>query len=244
MQARAQAHGYTLVELATVLVILGVLTMGMHSALESMQQARLHNAALAHAENARQALRAYLLRNKRLPCPDTTPEGDLGRSASPCNANAGWLPYETLGLETPERARRLRYGVHRSAGIDLVDPAPSSIDEPDLEGRSGLAAQLMALAVAPPEAGAPHYAEDFLDLGDVCSGAELANPGFVLVAPAADLDGAGGAWPGFDGPNRGFAAGTSLCVAAPSRPANANYDDVVVAESAASLLGWLTASTR
>lgn len=239
-----RAAGYTLVELATVLGILGVLTLTTHSAVESMQQSRLHNASQAHAETARQALRAYVLRNKRLPCPDTSAEGDRGRAAASCGAAAGWLPYETLGLETPERSRRIRYGVHRSATIDLVEPAPSSVDEPDFEGRSGMAALLAALAVAAPTGGAPYYAAEFIDGGATCNGARPVNPAFVLVAPAADMDGSAGVAPGFDGPNRGFATGTDLCVASPSRPPDSRYDDVVVAESAAALLGWLATSTR
>ena len=55
----AQQAGYTLVELATVLGILGVLTLTMNSAVESMQQARLHNTSQADAEAARQALHTH-----------------------------------------------------------------------------------------------------------------------------------------------------------------------------------------
>lgn len=239
-----RCSGYTLLELATVLAILGVLTMTVSSAVESMHQARLYNLSQAQAETARQALRAYVLRNKRLPCPDTSTHGDNGRSSTPCSASSGWLPYESLGLDTPERSRRLRYGVYRNAGIDLVDPAASSVDELDLEGRSGLAALLAELTAATATTAALHYANDAAPGGTGCAGSQYANPGFVLVAPAADLDDAGGSANGFDGPNRSFAAGSSLCVAAPARAPDSRYDDVVVAESAAALLGWLTTSTR
>ncbi len=239
--------GYTLVELATVLGILGVLTLTMNSAVESMQQARLYNAAQADAEAARQALRAYVLRNKRLPCPDTSTGGDRGRSDAVCSGGSGWLPYETLGLDIPERNRRLRYGVYRNGTIDLVDPAASSVDEPDIEGRSGLATVLDALVNAAPTTVAPWYsaaAPDPSDTGAGCAGDFPTNPAFVLVAPAADLDGSGDPAPGFDGPNRSFATGASQCVATPARPPNNRYDDVVVAESATTLLGWLATSTR
>lgn len=240
----AQQAGYTLVELATVLGILGVLTLTMNSAVESMQQARLHNISQADAEAARQALRSYVLRNKRLPCPDTSAHGDRGRSDVACMGSKGWLPYETLGLDIPVRSRRLLYGVHRAGGIDLVDPAASSVDELDLEGRSGLAALLANLAVATPGTAAPWYSTEFNDSNATCAGANPDNPAFVVVAPAADLDGSGDPDSGFDGPNRGFATSAELCVASPSRPTNARYDDVVVAEGATALLGWLAHTTR
>lgn len=240
---QSASGGYTLVEIATVLTILGALALTVSPALESMQQARLHNGAQAHAETARQALRAYLLRNKRLPCPDSSAFGDRGRSTEPCDAMAGWLPYETLGLETPERNRRIRYGVHR-ATVDLVAPSAFSVDDADLEGRSAMAVLLTALAGQAPTSAAPYYAPGQYKRGDACAGPDISNPAFVLVAPGANLDGDSGPAPGFDGPNRGFATGTDLCVAPASRPTDHQYDDVVVTESAASLLGWLTTSTR
>ena len=245
--AMLQQRGYTLVELATVLGVLGVLSLSMHSAIESMQQARLYNASQADAESARQALRAYLLRNKRLPCADTSSDGEHGRSDPTCTGNSGWLPYETLGLEIPERARRLRYGVYRSGLIDLTNPAASSIDEPDIEGRSALAAALTTLAKQPFDADAPWYSASVASASgsaSTCQADQPTNPAFILVAPAADLDGSGAPAAGFDGPNRDFATGNGRCVAAPSRAADDHYDDVVVAESASTLLGLLTASTR
>lgn len=242
MSRRGQS-GYSLLELAVALAILGALGTGMHSAFDAMQQARLHNASQADAEAGRQALRAYVLRNKRLPCPDTSAFGDRGRSDAACALTLGWLPYETLGLEIPVRERRMRYGVYRNGAIDLVMPAPASVDEPDLEGRSGYAALLETLATQSVTTAAPWYSPDAIAAGAGCTGTRRANPAFVLVAPGAALDDPGAGAP-FDGPNRGFATGSSLCVAPPSRSADSRYDDVVVVESASALLGWLAATTR
>lgn len=242
MSRRGQS-GYSLLELAVALAILGALGTGMHSAFEAMQQARLHNAGQADAEAGRQALRAYVLRNKRLPCPDTSAYGDRGRSDGSCAQSIGWLPYETLGLDIPVRERRMRYGVYRSGTIDLAAPTLASVDEPDLEGRSGYADLLERLATQPPSTAVPWYSPDAIAAGAACTGVRRANPAFVLVAPGAALDDPGAGAP-FDGPNRGFATGTSLCVAPPSRGADSRYDDVVVAESASALLGWLATTTR
>lgn len=244
--------GYTLVEVAVVAGVLGLLAMTMTSAFEGIQQTRVQNAARADAESAYQALRAFALRNKRLPCPDGSTYGDRGREADggtcPAGLDKGWLPYEALGLQVPVRSARLRYGVHRSSGADLVAPVPGAIDSADLEGSAGLATALAALGTlntSAPSSAHPYFATSVAtETSATCTGSGLVNPAFVLVAPASDLDGSGDPHAGFDGPNRDFAAGSGKCVAAPARPAGLAYDDVVVAESATSLLGWMLASTR
>lgn len=240
------AGGFTLVELAVVLGVLGVLALAMTSTFDAVAQSRQHNAAHAHAESARLALRAFALRNRRLPCPDTSASGDAGREAGggtcAAGANVGWLPYEALGLDVPERSARLRYGVRRGGTTDLVAPGQASVDVPDLEGTGGLVAALSRAATT-PTVGQPHY---FVvdSAGPVCTGANPVTPAFVLVAPATDRDGGGGSFPNFDGIHAAFVGGTSLCVAAPGQPTTPDFDDVVVAESAAALLGWLLSASR
>ncbi|WP_158613467.1 type II secretion system protein [Luteimonas sp. 100069] len=247
MRARpiSGARGFTLVELAVVLAVLGVLALAMTSSFDSVAQARQHNAAQAHAESARLALRAFALRNRRLPCPDTTTWGDVGREAGggACgpSVNVGWLPYEALGLEIPERGARLRYGVRRGASTDLVAPGRASVDVPDLEGTGGLVAALSRAATITTTSQPHYFTAD--PAGPSCSGSPV-NPALVLVAPATNRDGAGGTFANFDGIHAAFAAGTGLCVAAPGQPTTPLFDDVVVAESPAALLGWLLTASR
>ena len=100
-------------------------------------------------------------------------------------------------------------------------------------------------ATSTPAADAPFYADDDGVVGKTtCAGTPVANPAFVLVAPVTDRDGSGGAHPNFDGMNRAMAAGSSRCLAPPSRAPDHVSDDVVVAESATSLLGWLAGQVR
>lgn len=250
-RARRRMQGFSLLEAAVVVGVLGVLTMTMTAAFDNVGQIRSLKAATADAESARNAVRAFALRNKRLPCPDTSTHGDAGREAGggscPAGADIGWLPYESLGLAVPVRAARLRYGVNRgTSGQDPVAPLPSASDGLDLERTGGFAAALAALANASPGTSAPYYvAQSASQPAVTCTGAGLVNPAFVIVAPAQDRQFIEGEpHPGFDAPNRGFVTTGSKCVAAPGRPADASYDDVVVAEGAHALLGWLAASTR
>ncbi|MCR6685640.1 type II secretion system protein [Pseudoxanthomonas sp.] len=246
-----RTQGFSLLEVAVVIGVLGLLTMAMTSAFENVQQVRGRKAAIADAEGARNAVRAFALRNKRLPCPDNSTYGDTGREAGsgscPAGVDIGWLPYESLGLAVPVRASRLRYGVNRGvAGLDPTDPTPTAADGLDLEGTGGFSAALGALAASPAGTGAPYYVvQSATDPAVTCAGGDLINPAFVLVAPGQDQEVVDGEpHPGFDTPNRGFATAGSKCVAAPGRPADASYDDVVVTEGVHALLGWLKASTR
>ncbi|WP_083489999.1 type II secretion system protein [Stenotrophomonas daejeonensis] len=246
-----QQGGFSLLELAVVVAILGVLTMTALSAFENLEQVRRHNAARAHAEAARQALHTFALRNKRLPCPNLSDNGDTGFEGNngSCNANAnvGWLPYASLGLDMPVRAERLRYGVHRgTTDTDLVAPRRESSDQPDLERTGGFAAALARIASAAASTNQPHY---LLGGTPDCSTNEasttLINPAFVLVAPVDDRDGASATPTGFDGQaHHAFAGSSGTCVTPPDYPGDAGYDDVVVAESATTLLGWLMSITR
>ena len=249
LSARHRLAGFSLVELAVVLGVLGLLAMTALSAFDNLGQTRQHNAARAHAEAARQALYAFALRNKRLPCPDNSANGDSGREAGGgvCGSalNIGWLPYESLGLDLPVRAQRLRYGVHRgTAATDLAAPQPVSADQPDLERGGGFSAALAALAaLATTNITQPYYSADGNPEACPGSSARRTNPAFVLLAPAGDRDGIGGT--GFDGAaHRAFATGTGTCVAPPDHPGDARHDDVVVAESPSALLGWLMTATR
>ena len=97
--------GFTLVEMAVVVFLIGILaTLGI-TALNT----QLTNAAISATQSReytlKDALMNYLRLNKRLPCPATDNTGNEARAGgtpSNCTAKFGILPYATLGL--PESA--------------------------------------------------------------------------------------------------------------------------------------------
>lgn len=235
----ARQRGYGLVEVSVVVGVLGVLTFAANSGLENVQQFREHRRAVADAQAAVNALRAFALRNKRLPCPAI---GNSSREPiGSCTQNAGWLPYESLGMALPATRTRMKYGVHLSATANLVAPIPVAADGLDLEHTGGFIAALRQAAVATASNAVPFYVqESAFGPSPVCSGGTLINPAFVVIAPAADRTGTDSY---FESSNASFGAG-SRCVVPPARPADASGDDVVVAQGSNALLGWISNATR
>jgi prepilin-type N-terminal cleavage/methylation domain-containing protein len=105
-------HGFTLVELAIVLFVIGLLVAGLIGPVEVQMEARDRRKTLETMEQAREALYGFALTHRRLPCPDT--DGD-GRSNPPFDATDagtmaatavcevitdqnGFLPWFELGL--------------------------------------------------------------------------------------------------------------------------------------------------
>lgn len=246
----ARQAGFTVLEMAVSVGVVGALALLAGTGYRDYAQWRARSQAEAQAEVARQALRAFALRNLRLPCPDRSDYGDVAREglagSCPGGAQVGWLPYEALGLARPDRGQRLRYAVARPSGADLVQPSGTSVEDGDFDARARLRASLVTLAARSPGSDLP-YLSDPNPARESCARV-ISNPAFAVVAALDDRDGDGTGRADdlarFDGLNRAMAASNALCIAAPGRPMDHQYDDVVASESADALLGWLATQTR
>ncbi len=105
-KARHQA-GFTLVEIAVVLIIMTILAALGLSAVGALQQNAGTSSTVKKQETLKSALIAYLRNNRRLPCPDIDFDGVEDRAAGalpppdvtkPCSADHGQIPNVTLGL--------------------------------------------------------------------------------------------------------------------------------------------------
>jgi prepilin-type N-terminal cleavage/methylation domain-containing protein len=102
------ARGFTLAEMAVVLVIVALLIAGMVLPLSAQQEIRARQETEKTLTDVREALIGYAASHSAsdgkpyLPCPDTDnpPDGVENRSASPgaCSAQEGTLPWVDLGL--------------------------------------------------------------------------------------------------------------------------------------------------
>jgi prepilin-type N-terminal cleavage/methylation domain-containing protein len=97
---RQRQRGFTLIEVAISMVILGLMLTGLVVSLtQQLQQRRLMDTRTTLAQ-ANDALIAFVTANARLPCPATAASSGIEAVGLPgvCTAAAGFLPAVTLGL--------------------------------------------------------------------------------------------------------------------------------------------------
>ena len=120
--------GFTLVEIAIVLVIFGLVLSALLLPLRAQREQAFFTQTNTALDVARQALLGFAQRNGRLPCPATNlgtaafPD-DTGTSnpngSGPCNQLVGFLPAATLGIQPADAQgfaldgwnNRIRYAV-------------------------------------------------------------------------------------------------------------------------------------
>ena len=102
-----KAHGFTLTELAVVLVIVSLLLGGLLVPLSTQQEIEKRKETAAQLSAIREALISHVLIYGRLPCPDYDNDpaaAGYGLADEPCSSNAadaasdGFLPWKTLGV--------------------------------------------------------------------------------------------------------------------------------------------------
>ena len=131
------SSGFTLIEMAVVMVIAGVIISIMATVLPSLLQAGKIKKSRAILEKLDYAAQGYVSATGRLPCPDISGDGKEDRSnggtdGNPiddsCAAYVGDLPYLTLGLSSGSDVwgNVIKYGVYE----DLVKTTTSTGSNP------------------------------------------------------------------------------------------------------------------
>jgi len=109
-------QGFSLIEVAIVLVIIGVLLAGVTGPLSTWRDHETYKQTELYLEQSRKALLTFAAVKGHLPCPDTDGDGDEDRSTAAgrtCDESEGTLPWLDLGLtrETPWQQPAF-YAVH------------------------------------------------------------------------------------------------------------------------------------
>lgn len=98
MTPSKHSAGFTLIEVAMVMVIIGFILTGLFSGLGLQQESSKKKEDAANLAEIKAGLLTFLSVNRYLPCPDTTGDGKEDRDANNrCAAVRGRLPYQTLG---------------------------------------------------------------------------------------------------------------------------------------------------
>ena len=99
MPSRQRQSGFTIVEIAIVLLVVGLMIGGLVAPLSSQLEQRRVGETVRAMDEAKEALMGYALRNGYLPCPAiSAADGRQDRSGSACNKRFGYLPWATLGV--------------------------------------------------------------------------------------------------------------------------------------------------
>lgn len=239
--ARSEAAGLLMLELAIVLVVAGLILALGASVLPSFNEAGMLARSRQELGEATSAVLNFAATNHRLPCPSdpALTFGDPGFGVEDCGRIAGVVPFESLLADEPfiDAAHRpVLYAVYRNAAIDADLAAVSNLEDGIDEPLPVINARDFCKAVrnGDPTSGTAFVATSTEILTGVggCLPATLVNQAFVLTsAGIADSD--GDTLP-LDGYN---ADATPLCFASPEQGRSALYDDLVAAVGFSTLFG-------
>jgi type II secretory pathway pseudopilin PulG len=146
MRSSPRQTGFTIVEIAIVLLVVGLMIGGLVAPLTSQLEQRRVTETQRVMDEAREALFGFALRNGYLPCPAISAiDGREDRSGSVCNKRFGYLPWATLGVARLDGwGRVLAYSLTPAFGLDgQIIPASDANDIPAVIlsfGRNGYGA--------------------------------------------------------------------------------------------------------
>jgi|GEM_PF-7029825 len=167
----ARQRGSFLLEVALVLVAVGALTVATFEAQSAWRQRQQQAGAKNIVMAVDAAVRKFVARDRRLPCPANGASGVEARGAGGCTSPVGSVPYATLGMELPSApgGLTLRYGVT----VALAQP-----------GSEGLMKEAIELAEQPDDGGstaAPYLAGPDANGMFANCGSVATNPAYVLM---------------------------------------------------------------
>lgn len=91
-------NGFSLVELAVVIAIIGIISAGLILTLSGQRDAVKSSDSQKKLVQIKKSLLAFELVNRYLPCPDTNADGFENRTNNACTASYGDVPFQDLGL--------------------------------------------------------------------------------------------------------------------------------------------------
>lgn len=99
MKNRVRQNGFSLVEMALVLAIIGLIAGAGFSSVGAYLDNANQSSTRGNLEVTKRALLDYVLVNRHMPCPDTDGDGSENRESTfECSASIGTVPFNDIGL--------------------------------------------------------------------------------------------------------------------------------------------------
>lgn len=185
-------HGFTLLEIAVVMIIIGILAGGGVSLMKVLTERKTRTATVEYLQQARQALISFTVNNGRLPWADSDGDG-LENSG----AVSGSLPFLTLRIAPADAYKRiLRYALNanlannRFTGCSALRTglaaAPMIVDADGSGTAFAVAAAL--ISAGPMDADSNGNAFDALAAGAHQGNNVSGAPNFLRHPPVAAFD--------------------------------------------------------
>ncbi len=214
--AKELQRGFSLIEVALVLVVVGLALGGLMSAMGSQLENKRISDTQQALEEVKEALIGYAIINKRLPGPATSATNGVALTSCPTEVICtGYVPWATLGV--PKRdawAKLIRYSVTPgfvSTDITVTPPTATKIIRTRTAG---------VLVTEPPSVPVVIFSHGNANFGTTETGGVIANGGGPgnLDEISNNTGGTGGA------------AGTTFIRRAPSASTaiGGEFDDLVV----------------
>jgi prepilin-type N-terminal cleavage/methylation domain-containing protein len=122
--ATGGAGGFSLIEMAVVLVIIGVLMGSLLMPLSTQMEIQRRDATATTLAEVSEALLGFSVAYRRLPCPDT--DGDGLEDGPVCSNTEGDVPWATLGVGRSDAwGHRLRYRANNNYVAAIPNPPDS-----------------------------------------------------------------------------------------------------------------------
>ena len=250
--SKVYLKGFTLVELAVVLIIIGLLLGGLFVPLTAQTDYKAFSETNTTLEEAKSSLLGYAIANGRLPCPATATSNGLedtaGVGTGVCTAKigtefaVGYLPAATLGVSPidkqgfgvdgwgREARNRIRYAVSTKTINGITNPftTTSGMKNATISFMASTTPLLVVCSAAPT--------------GTVCNGSQLSNSVIFVVYSVGKNSATGGAGNEAANPNPNSADSDSNGVPDAddgifvSREQESTFDDVLQWVSSSSLI--------
>lgn len=244
LDCQSGQRGFSFLELSLVLLVIALLTASVSYAVTSTVESRSRAQAIAQGLAVQASIRAYALRNARLPCPAVAADGYESRVGQACTAGLqqGFVPYVALGLPLPDQGLFAFYAVYRQPNADdaldadltqALERTGDVAGDANFANSNDLVAALVRINPAAVNPASPFVTGDNSSAGVIdCATNRVSAAAYWVALPMQDANNDGIRLDASNSP-------TNLCATYPLAPLAAQFDDIVVADTPLQLAGWL-----